>query len=71
MVMGANAAILGMLLFNASAEEEKIMHAALVAGLEMGIYCPVVGREFSLTEAPQAHLEILQPGAHGKIVLVP
>jgi hypothetical protein len=30
------------------------IHAALVAGLENGMLRPVIGKEFSLAEAPQA-----------------
>jgi NADPH2:quinone reductase len=47
------------------------MHAAIAAGLENGTLRPVVGKEFPLKDAAQAHIEVLQPGAAGKIVLVP
>jgi NADPH2:quinone reductase len=46
------------------------IHAALVAGLENGMLRPVIGKEFSLAEAPQAHRAVMEPGAFGKIVLV-
>jgi len=42
-----------------------------MAGLENGTLRPVVGRELPLAEAARAHKEILEPGAAGKIVLVP
>ena len=45
--------------------------AALGAGLENGTLRPVVGREFPLAEAAEAHKAVLGPGAYGKIVLVP
>jgi NADPH2:quinone reductase len=32
---------------------------------------PVVGREFPLDQAAQAHVAVMEPGAFGKIVLVP
>jgi NADPH2:quinone reductase len=51
--------------------EEKEIHAGLIAGLENGTLRPVVGKELPLAEAPRAHKEILEPGAFGKIVLVP
>ena len=51
--------------------EEKEIHAALIAGMENGTLRPVVGKELPLAEAPRAHKEILEPGAYGKIVLVP
>jgi NADPH:quinone reductase len=69
--MGVDGTILGMLQFNASAGELREIHAALVAGLENGTLNPVVGREFRLDEAPQAHAAVMEPGAFGKIVLIP
>jgi NADPH2:quinone reductase len=69
--MGRDAAILGMTLFNTPADELQRIHAALVDGLTKGSLNPVVGREFPLSDAPRAHEAVLEPGAHGKIVLVP
>ena len=69
--MGRDAAILGMTLMNASADDRVRIHAALGAGLANGSLRPVVGREFPLKDAPAAHVAVMQPGAHGKIVLVP
>ncbi|HST20289.1 MAG TPA: NADPH:quinone reductase [Blastocatellia bacterium] len=69
--MGRDAAILGMSLFNASANELKSIHAALFAGLESGTLRPVVGQEIPLAEAPRAHVAVMEPGAYGKIVLIP
>lgn len=51
--------------------EEKEIHAGLYAGLENGTLRPIVGKELPLAEAARAHKEILEPGAFGKIVLVP
>jgi NADPH:quinone reductase len=51
--------------------EEADIHAGLIAGLENGTLRPVVGRERPLAEAARAHKEILEPGAAGKIVLLP
>lgn len=51
--------------------EEKEIHAGIYAGLEDGTLRPVVGKELPLAEAARAHKEILEPGAFGKIVLVP
>ena len=51
--------------------EEAEIHAGLFAGLENGTLRPVVEKELPLAEAPRAHREILEPGAAGKIVLVP
>lgn len=69
--MTRDASILGMLLLNAGEHETDSIHAALRAGLENGTLRPVVGREMRLSEAPQAHVAVLEPGARGKIVLVP
>jgi NADPH2:quinone reductase len=68
--MGKNASILGMVLFNATEAEEKVVHAALVAGLENGSLHPVVGEEVPLAEAARAHREVMAPGSYGKVVLV-
>jgi NADPH2:quinone reductase len=51
--------------------EEKEIHAGLIAGLENNTLRPVVGKELPLAEAARAHKEIVQPGAYGKVVLVP
>ena len=69
--MGKDAAILGMILFNATAVEMESIHAGLFAGLANGTLRPVVGKELPLKEAPKAHVDVMAPGAHGKIVLVP
>src|SRR5437868_13166304 len=45
------------------------IHAALEVGLENGTLRPVVGKEFPLAEAAQAHRAVMEPGAFGKIVL--
>src|SRR5438876_7934601 len=61
----------GMVMPNTSPEDLASIHAALVAGLEIGTLRPVVGKEFPLAEAAQAHRAVMEPGAVGKIVLVP
>ena len=70
-LMTRDASVLGMTLFNATPQELAGIHAALGAGLEAGTLRPVVGRELQLAEAARAHAEVLEPGAFGKIVLVP
>ena len=66
-----DADVRGMLLFNATPAELASVHAALVAGLENGSLRPIVGREFPLAAAPEAHRAVLAPDAFGKIVLLP
>ena len=69
--MSRDAAILGMLIMNASEKEVANMQAAVQAGLDNGTLRPVVGQEIPLAEAPRAHRAVLEPGAHGKIILIP
>ncbi|MGA2750641.1 MAG: NADPH:quinone reductase [Verrucomicrobiota bacterium] len=69
--MMRDADIRAMLLFNATAPEKAAIHAALRAALENGTLKPVIGRELPLSEAARAHQLILEPGALGKIILVP
>ena len=69
--MQKDAEIHGMALFNATSAELAPVHAALHAGLENGTLNPIVAKELPLTEAARAHDLILEPGAHGKIVLLP
>lgn len=67
--MTRDASIHAMSLWNATDDELRSIHAALVAGLENGTLRPVVGQEIPLTEAPRAHEAVMQAGAYGKIVL--
>ena len=60
----------GMVMPNTPPADLASVHAALVAGLENGTLLPVIGKEFSLAKAPQAHRAVMEPGAFGKIVLV-
>ncbi len=69
--MSRDAAIFGMTMFNATADDLTRIHAALGAGLESGALRPVVGKEFPLADAARAHEAVMEPGAHGKIVLIP
>jgi NADPH2:quinone reductase len=69
--MSRDAAILGMTLFNATHDDLRSIHAAIVAGLENGTLNPIVGREFPLAQAAGAHEAVMQSGALGKIVLKP
>jgi NADPH2:quinone reductase len=68
---GRDAAILGVMLYNASALEMAGIHRAIGAGLENGALRPVVARELPLAEAVRGHQIVLEPGALGKIVLLP
>jgi len=70
-MMGKDGAMLGMTLFNTTRDEFREIHASIVAGLENGTLNPVVRKEMPLAQAAQAHVEVMEPGAFGKIVLVP
>lgn len=70
-IMSRDAAVLGMVLWNTSRPDLASIHAGIVAGLENGTLRPVVGKEIPLADAAQAHRAVMEPGAHGKIVLVP
>lgn len=70
-LMKRDADIRAMTLFNATDAELAGIHTALAAGLENGTLRPVVGREMTLADATKAHVAVLEPGAYGKIVLVP
>ncbi len=70
-LMPRRASARGFSLWAITPSEEAEIHAGLIAGLENGTLRPVVGKELPLAEAVRAHKEILEPGASGKIVLVP
>jgi NADPH:quinone reductase len=69
--MGKELAILGMALWSIAPAVVERIHAALVAGFVTGVLAPVVGRELRLADAPRAHKLVMEPGARGKIVLIP
>ena len=71
LVMVRDASVLGLTMWNATPEELVAIHAAIVAGLENNTLRPVVGQEMPLADAARAHELVMQPGAHGKIVLIP
>ncbi|MGC2528579.1 MAG: NADPH:quinone reductase [Candidatus Acidiferrum sp.] len=70
-LMSRRSSVRGFTLWAVTESEETSIHAAIIAGLENGTLRPVVGKELPLAEAPRAHKEILEPGAAGKIVLIP
>jgi NADPH2:quinone reductase len=70
-LMSRRASVLAFTLWAAQPAEVAEIHAGIIAGLENGTLRPVVGKKLSLGEAPRAHKEILEPGAVGKMVLVP
>lgn len=71
LIMAREARVMGSLLWNVPKDELARLHALVRAGLEAGTLTPVVGRQFPLERAADAHRAVLAPGARGKIVLVP
>jgi NADPH2:quinone reductase len=71
LAMAKDASIIGMTLWNTPPADDVALHAGVCASLESGVLRPVVGRVLPLAGASQAHVDVLAPGAHGKIVLVP
>ncbi len=69
--MQREASVLGMMLAAASPAEQAATHAALAAGFANGTLQPLVGREFPLEQAPEAHHLVVSWAGHGKIVLLP
>jgi len=71
LAMNKDAAILGMALYHASPFQLAGIHAALVEGLSNGTLRPVIAQEIPLAGAARSHEAVLEPGHHGKVVLVP
>jgi NADPH2:quinone reductase len=69
--MSREASIHGLTLFAATESDLAEIHAAIVAGLENGTLRPVVGQEMPLYETSRAHQAVMEPGAYGKVVLIP
>jgi NADPH2:quinone reductase len=69
--MGKDCAVYGLALWGIPPDEVRRAHEAIIAGLEGGALNPVVGREMPLADAARAHVAVMEPGAHGKIVLIP
>ena len=70
-IMTKDAAVYGLALWGIPEAEVRRAHHAIIAGLESGALNPVVGTEFPLAEAARAHVRVMEPGARGKIVLIP
>jgi len=69
--MSREADIRGMVLFNTPPEALAQIHTQLFTGLADGTLHPVIAEEYPLARAPYAHGAIMDPGAAGKIVLIP
>ena len=70
-LMTRRASIRAFTLWGVTEQENREIHAGLNAGLSNATLRPVVGKEIPLADAARAHKEILEPGAAGKIALIP
>ncbi len=70
-LMSRRGAIHAMMLWAVTEPESAELNAGIIAGLENGTLRPVVGKELPLAEAPRSHIEVMEKGAYGKIVLIP
>jgi len=71
--MGKRSDIRGVSYPLATPTERQELFKAIEEGLEKGTLNPIIGKTFSLADAPKAHHEVISPssGASGKIVLHP
>lgn len=70
-LMQREGAIFAVMLWNVPPEQMAQIHATIHAGLTNESLNPVVGKEIPLADAIAAHKEVMEPGAYGKIVLIP
>jgi NADPH2:quinone reductase len=70
-IMAREATVTGVFLWGLPAPDSAQIRAALQAGLSNGTLLPRIGLELPLASAAEAQRRILEPGAVGKIVLVP
>jgi len=70
-IMGKDAIVYGMSLFNAPFAALEEIHAAIFDGLSRGYLKPVVGESMPLANAAIAHHRVIENKAFGKIVLAP
>ncbi|TST47748.1 Quinone oxidoreductase [Bagarius yarrelli] len=69
--MAKESSIIGVAVFYATKGEKDETAAALFAGIEAGWLRPVIGPEYSLDKAAQAHEDIINSsGCSGKMILI-
>lgn len=68
-IMGKDASVFGLSLFNAPDAEMREIHTAIYDGLSAGYLTPIVGKTFPLENAVEAHRAVIEEKAFGKIVL--
>jgi NADPH:quinone reductase len=70
-IMAKEATVLGTAFWNLDEADLARIYEALGHAFEDGRLSPVVGPQLPLADAARAHALVLEPGARGKIVLVP
>jgi NADPH2:quinone reductase len=68
-IMGKDASVFGLSLFNATEAVMNEIHAAIFDGLQKGFLKPIVGKTFPLEKVTEAHHAVVEEKAFGKIVL--
>nr|KAF6381600.1 crystallin zeta [Pipistrellus kuhlii] len=69
--MAKESSIIGVAMYSSTQEEFRQFAAALQAGMEVGWLKPVIGSQYPLEKAVQAHENIIHSsGATGKMILV-
>src|SRR5947209_10883609 len=66
-IMGKDATVYGMSLYNAPPEAFDEIHSAIYQGLSRGYLNPVVSRHLPLADAAKAHHGVIEEKALGKI----
>lgn len=69
LLMGKDASVFGLSLFNAPESEMREIYEAVYKGLSKGFLNPIVGKTFDLKDADKAHHAVIEEKAFGKIVL--
>jgi NADPH2:quinone reductase len=70
-IMGKDATVYGMSLFNSPQTDRDDIHKAIFDGLSAGFLQPVVRIAMPMFEAASAHHDVIENKAFGKIVLTP
>jgi len=70
-LMTRRGTIHAFILWGITEAEDAEIHAGLIVGMENGTLRPIIGKELPLAEAARSHKEVMEPGAFGKIVLIP
>ena len=70
-IMGKDACVYGMALYNSLQPDRDEIHAAVYDGLSKGYLNPIISHTLPLSEAAAAHREVIESKSAGKIVLVP